>query len=541
MESRIEEVREEIEYLAHARPTRRRVVVTVGVLVVTALTTTAAALAALSSSNEGAAIRNRQEAAANAATADLKYEQNVSFANDRIDAGNEAKYRAQILRCFGDPSCQLFYLGQNGPGAQTLNQQATGAEAVNSDITKAAPTSEANVGNYDAKQFMPVDVQQQTAYAYGQAASGWLGREDGFLATIGALAVALFLFGLALTIPHRATGTGFIGLAIVLTLFAAGRIAIVSLGSVPGPSAAAINDFASADYQVSADEGTYQNAQKQLDAAVALRPDFANAWSMLGSVHEDEAASASDTASARRQYAIAVDDYQRAVDEGRQASIDYNDLGFAQMLDGQPAAAAESLHQALALDPSDDVAMATMAENDLMAGHLDTAMSDLDRALNRVAKYGPEFRQLWFDFLRPDQSTLESDGVSSNLVDPFFVKVKDAQASLQDDIGATPGDLHGASVTSFDVTQQSNPISGYVEATAQLTGLQKGDVVRMDFFQNGVEFLSAPSKSWSVGSDSQPTLADQSLDWAPPVPTGDSTAELYVNGNLVKTQTFTMK
>ena len=98
MESRIEEVREEIEHLAHARPTRRRVVVTVGVLAVTALTTTAAALAALASSNEGAAIRNRQEAAANAATADLKYEQNISFANDRIDAGNEAKYRAQILR-----------------------------------------------------------------------------------------------------------------------------------------------------------------------------------------------------------------------------------------------------------------------------------------------------------------------------------------------------------------------------------------------------------------------------------------------------------
>jgi tetratricopeptide (TPR) repeat protein len=390
----------------------------------------------------------------------------------------------------------------------------------------------ANLQGYESKLNEPTDVARQTAAADAAASSQWEGTEGSALADISMLALALFLLGLTLTITHRPTAVGFVALAGVIVLVAVVRLGIVGTHQVDVPTASAISAYANGNQDLAT--GDYNGAIASFRQAVTTSPGYEAAWEQLAyadfNLYTPAGFSASDK------------DYQHALSlkpaqAGRGPLL--NDLGFSQLVSGQVPAAGATLLDALKTDPTDEVTLASLAEQATLAHDPSRADGYLAQTLGIVQKHGPYFREQFFQSFRSDQSTFYVAGVPSSVTDPFYLKVKEAEASL-DSLGSPqPGDAHGATVTNLS----ARPVGtqGLATMSFDYDGFQPGDHLAIRWYQDGVTYELTDSlpntvldSSWQGSGSFNP---DQ---YVVPVTAGSQTVEVYLNGVLLSSQTFTM-
>lgn len=479
METHLDEVKEDVERLEEIAPGRFKVVVTVAILVVT-LATTFGAIAQ----------RDRQVMSAQAVQDNVKAADTQSVLQERNDDSTESGWRRTFAdQIASDPST-------NAAVAAQMQTEATQSEKQRKSIDATLPVPTANLQSYENKLNEPTDVALQTAAADAAASSQWESTEGSALADISMLALALFLLGLTLTITHRPTAIGFVALAGAIVLVAVVRLGIDATHQVDVPSASAISAYANGNQDLYTPTGFSASGQ-DYEHALSLKPAEADRGPLL------------------------------------------NDLGFSQLVSGQVPAARATLLDALKADPTDEVTLASLAEQATLAHDPSRADVYLAQTLGIVQEHGPYFREQFFQNFRSDQSTFYVAGVPSSVTDPFYLKVKEAEASL-DSLGIPePGDAHGATVTNLS----ARPVGteGLATMSFDYDGFQPGDHLAIRWYQDGVTYeLTDSLPNTVLDSSWQGPGSFNSDQYVVPVTAGSQTVEVYLNGVLLGSQTFTM-
>jgi tetratricopeptide (TPR) repeat protein len=540
MENHLESIKEAAESLEEMEPSRLRVVATLAVILVTAATVVATVLAAVASNNGAIAQRQRQEAQAHATADSLLAAQQSTAAAQQRDDTTEAEWRSllfdQVATNATDPTV-----------AAQLRAEAAAVQTQEKALARAEPSTTGRFTLYQDKAEIPATKDEQTAEAYAIASSGWIGQEAGDLATISIFAVALFLLGLALTLSSRRSASSFVGLALALLLVGAVRLLISGLGTVPSPSTTAIGLYVQGTQQIDRlenDNLTHhqygvlaQQAEASLTRALAINPTYAVAWEALGNL-------TFQVSTGRAQYGPAITDLRNAISFGHPFPSLYNDVGYLQTLSRDVPGAMTTLRQALALDPTNVITLASLAEARVVAGDLNGANTYLARALHNVAHYGPEYQLTYFESFRLDRDNV-AQVASRRLVNAFWTEVKNAEVSLTLSGQPTPGSAHGAQVTNVAVTALDGAAGQHGGSTVSFDyrGLKKGDIVSARWYLYDDIYEPAASstalrvpRDLAAGTGSQAAFSGVSPLLAPGVP---QTLEIFINGVHVTSYGYT--
>ena len=515
MENRLEEVHEHLEHLEHVASRKFKTVITVMVLLVTGAATVAGVLVALWSGHESAAQSARQELAAEAVSADLHANALYAANSDQQDQATEEGWQAAFLRLYKD--------GADATTASLLEQQA---KVANAQQKQVSTVSTAQLDDAAAKQ----TIAGQESQAKASEASDFASKGSGALTVISILAVSLFLLGLAPTVPVQFTRWLFVGLAVVGLVVSAVRLSVVATGSSDIPTSACIDDYAHATFAT-----TYEDQIKELKGVVSSCAGYADAYQQL--------ANAQSGLGTKQAFLDAETNYRKALDlRPAYAAILYNNLATAQLFDGHVAQARDSLDHAVELDPHNEVTLASQAEQRAFAGDTTGADRYLDKALQLVAAHGSYFRQQYFQSLRLDYQLTQDMGIHTKATDAFYLRVKNAEASLDVYGKATPGDAHGATISSLTVRKAGGKRGDQGLATLgfQYQGFRAGDHLSVRWYQYGEFFsLTQSQVDTTVGSNGDGSL-DPDTAYVVPTPPGSWTVEVYLNGNLLKSATFDM-
>lgn len=515
MENRLEEVHEHLEHLEHVASRKFKTVITVMVLLVTGAATVAGVLVALWSGHESAAQSARQELAAEAVSADLHANALYAANSDQQDQQTEAGWQAAFLRLYKD--------GTDSTTAALLEQQA---QVADKQAKQGTTVSTAQLNDAAAKQ----TIADQESQAKASEASDFAGKGSGALTVISILAVALFLLGLAPTIPVQFTRWLFVGLAVVGLVVSGARLAVVATRSSDIPTSACIDDYAHATFAT-----TYEDQIKELKGVVSRCSSYADAYQQL--------ANAQSGLGTKKGFLDAETNYRKALDlRPAYAAILYNNLATAQLFDGHVAQAQDSLDRAMQLDPKNEVTLASKAEQRAFSG--DTAGADryLDKALALVATHGSYFRQQYFQSLRLDYQLTQDMGIHTKATDAFYLLVRNAEASLDVYGKPTPGDPHGATISSLIVRKASgkNGAAGLATLGFSYQGFRAGDHLSVRWYEYGEFFsLTQSQVDGKISSDGGGTLSPDT-SYIVPTPEGSWTVEVYLNGNLLNSATFDM-
>lgn len=517
MENHLEEVGEHLEHIEEELTSSGfKTVVTALMLLVTAAATTAGVLAARWSADESEAQRARQEFAAQAVAADLHANALQAASGEQADQQSESGWQAAFLR--------LQRQGADAATAALLGRQADVA-----DRQRAQSTS-------------PVSAQQRTAAAEAQdtaagmseakaqTAADFSAKEAGALTVVSMLAVALFLLGLAPTIGTPVPRRIFVALAALGLVVAVGRLSIVATRHTQVPTAQCVQQYAAARQATT----TYEAEISRLHPVVHDCTRYADAYEALG-----DAESGIGTP---RTFLTAEADYRTALRQHpAYAAILYNNLATAQLFDHHLAAARTSLQHAAALDPNNEITLGSEAEQRAFSGDQSGADRYLAQALALVAKHGPYFRDSYFASLRTDALETHVLNIATPTTNAFYRRVDEAEASLDVYGRPAPGDAHGATVDHIVARKAPGKIgaAGTAMVTYTLHGLRPGDHLSVRWYLSGVTFSLEQSE---VDAHVTTNLDGRLQPGAYVVPTapGTWTVEVYVNGNLAGSTTFTM-
>jgi Tfp pilus assembly protein PilF len=522
VESPLAEAHEEIKHLEHVAESRLKIILTVSILVVTMLATLGGVMAAIWSAKHSEAQRARQQATAASLQASLDATAQQATVDQALDDVTEAAWRSAFL------NVNSLEVG-NDTLATALRTQAGEATKVQQAEAASLPSG-ANGPSYAAKLRQPAMVDEEVAKAHAQESVGWLAKNNSALAVVSMLALALFLLGLALTISNRPTQTGFTILAIVMTVIAGARLAQVAAKPIVVASESCIDRYG--DAVTDANGGDMKAATTALSAVVGDCSHFEAAWTALGEVRFR------GTGADSRQ--SAQDAFQRALDVADAKSTElYNNLGYVQTLNKQYDAAQVNLDKAAELSPDNPIVMSSRAELAVARGDSTTADKYLDEALSSVSKHGPYFRdEFYFANLRSDEADFTEAGLTSHAIGQFFLRGREAEASIGALGAITPGDTHGARITGLILRKSATKlgsIADFVTIGFTYHGLQVGDHISVRFYANGLTYdltASLPdavvqSNSTLVGSGIEPPDSHFRLGLSNK---GETTMEVYLNG-----------
>jgi len=208
-----------------------------------------------------------------------------------------------------------------------------------------------------------------------ETANAWNGKGDGYVTILTVIAVALFLYGLSTTISgvvrylFAAAGTCLIVMSLLWAF-------VLTLSSVPTIPTGAIAEYARGQglYYAAATDEDYQVAIDAFSAALALYPDYGNAYAARAAIRLDMG-----------DYAAAADDYRQAIENGRGDQSVYWELGWVLYLQGDYEASLEASRQALAMKPDLVPTIMNVATTLLAKGETDAAMQEYERGLTIAA------------------------------------------------------------------------------------------------------------------------------------------------------------
>lgn len=213
---------------------------------------------------------------------------------------------------------------------------------------------------------VPQALTVEREAARREVAEAWERKADRYVLAIMTLAVALFLFGLALAVRgglrrlFTAVGAGIALVCLVSVLLTAlvptPRIAIESLdlyaSGLGDAYYAGILELGSVHQAVPA---RADRAVEALSHAISLRPDYAAAYAVRGDARLVKAQAlllgGGDPQSAMNELERAILDYEEAVRLGRDTSFTESSLSWSLFLSGRAAEAVAAARRALALAP----------------------------------------------------------------------------------------------------------------------------------------------------------------------------------------------
>jgi tetratricopeptide (TPR) repeat protein len=210
---------------------------------------------------------------------------------------------------------------------------------------------------------------EQRAFAI-ETANIWNGKADGYVTILTLLAVSLFLFGLSITIIgglrhlFAIVGSFLVGLGLLWAL-------ILTLIPVPNVSSQAIAEYARG--QGLHYNGDYKQAREAFDAALKAYPRYGNAYFSRGRVNLELA-----------EYVAAVQDYLRAIENGRDDKSTYWELGWSYYLLGDYRSSVEASRRALEKDPNLLPVMMNTATALLAGGETEAAMKEYEQGLEKA-------------------------------------------------------------------------------------------------------------------------------------------------------------
>ncbi len=430
---------------------------------------------------------------------------------------------------------------------------------------------------YQADTYLVESTRLEEKFqAYNKIGDVWDNRSNAFIAHLTLLAVSLSLFGLSATITGS-TRRIFIVLGSLIAVLVAVWAAFVMLNPLPAISDTAINAYS--DGVGLAWRGDYKSAIQKFDAALAEKPDYANAFYDRGNAYFSLG-----------DYPAAAANFEAAVKAGRaDTNVGWN-LGWTYYLLGRFDDAIRVDRATLSRDPSlvavrFNLALALMvngqldearseyengieqAVNEVESAHqagkqppssfwyyMDAAASDIDNLLLTMSGHSKPWSQA------PTQGSIVTDPVKLRaLANTMYYQLKDTTVSLEFTGKAPPPQTQRPTASAFQFAQDEYDDQGnfvkYDIAAAFPYGINSMQVL---FDYNGMK--PGESEIWKVYRNGfeDPTLRvvgtwglQESGSAAKPISyaysnlfvfsPGEYTVELYIDSHLIGRGTFTVE
>ena len=514
----LQESVEHLEHAAHGPRTRLRVIVTVLILAATVEAAVVGYMAATASSNADTTARERQLHDVAAAQATLYAAGQSGLSNDISADEVDAARRAAVRN---------FQAGQ--PGVSAADRAELAAETARWSAVQHAeevlnPAGVDSLQLYRAKVGKPATREQQLADLAGEQTEAWVRRSDVYVAVVGLLAVALFLLGLALTVPRRIIGYGFAMLALGIGAYGGVRTVLATTPELPAMSDSVLSAYT--DGVVAQAAGKHTEAIADYERAVKGRPHYAQAWKQLADSRN------SFTASTDALHET-VRDYQRAIAEGDRRANVYHFLAFTEMRLGHVGDALKDARTAHDIAPVNAQIDFALALTELLNGDSAGAQRDSRAAFALLKDQLPSDRALYFSQLRNDEAVLANAPVNQSQLKPFFLAGREAEASYDALGGPDPTPLRGATASISAVEGVNRTFYAFVYSNFAV-----GRVVGIRWYDSTSHYVasaSTPALKWLYTPDG---TYNGYVDNVPAnLSTGTYTLELYLDGNFLSRTT----
>lgn len=437
------------------------------------------------------------------------------------------------------------------------------------DYLDQASGGQPNLARYEADAYLvTVTGLAERSAAWFAVKQTWDEKANTYVVHITILAVALFLFGLALTLNTRARWI-FVAAGLVITLIAVIWAAAVFLAPVPSLPEPAIDAYARGvglAYQ-----GSLKEAVSAFDEAVAQAPGYSNALFERGRARADLG-----------DYQAAISDYEAARAAGRDdASVAWN-MAWLYYLQGRFDEAIQTNRRSVELDPKLLEARFDLALTLLAAGQIEAAKNEYAQTLALAAEQVAQAEaakqeppaSLWWSFddaasgldglidrldgfegswwaAAPPPDKIANPEVVKAAVEELVSQVKGTSVALEYTGQPLPA-VPAAKISPFEFAEVERDEKGEVVQynltdifpngtdevfiTFDYEGMQDGQEVVVKVYYNGEEDVSWRSvEKWSLGAAGS---AEYPLSYAYSnvytLAPGEYLAEMYVDSHLMQ-------
>ena len=458
---------------------------------------------------------------------------------------------------------------------QTLSEKVRGfAPLLNPPYMDAAPGAVPDVPRYEGDVYLrEITILAEQFTAAWDVKGAWDYKANTYIFYLMLLAVALFLFGLSVTVSNARTRWLFAGAGIVVSVIAV--VASVVLWMKPvfdlREQGNAIPDYA--EGVVLAHQEKYSEAVQAFDRAVVAYPAYTNALAERGAAHME-----------LNEYEKAVADYTAAQASGDRRAYVAGDLAWAYYLLGQFPQSIDMNLKGLQISPDELWIQFDLGLSHLAAGHAEEARAAYEKGMEMASRWvadaaaakkePPSF--LWwslgdasesldglFEVLdsgqgNPPAGSVADAALVESLGGEMLTRLKSLEASLEY-TNLQPSGQVSAQISPLQFVQAAyndqGEVTGYSEpsdtfesgikevyARFDYSGMKDGQNYLFKVYVNGVEDPSwrihAP---WDLGPDGTADVRinyayNDAFSFAP----GVYTVELYIDYNLVQRADFTV-
>ncbi len=239
-----------------------------------------------------------------------------------------------------------------------------------------AETGAIDVARYEADTYVvEITALTEKFVAASSVKDGWDAKANTYIVHLTLLAVALFMFGLSITISTPATRIVFVGAGSLATLVAVVWATSITLQPVPDrrEQGSAIDAYARG-YGL-AYQGRYEQAIDAYNGALSASPDYASAY-----------AQRADAYSSLGDNAKAAADYEAARANGDESTSTAGNLGWTYYLLGRFDDAIKLNRETLAKSPDELWIRFNQAVTLLAAGQIDAAKAEYKSGMDQSAQ-----------------------------------------------------------------------------------------------------------------------------------------------------------
>lgn len=239
-----------------------------------------------------------------------------------------------------------------------------------------AETGAIDVARYEADTYVvEITALTEKFVAASSVKDAWDAKANTYIVHLTLLAVALFMFGLAITISTPATRIVFVGAGSLATLVAVVWATSITLQPVPDrrEQGSAIDAYARG-YGL-AYQGRYEQAIDAYNGALSASPDYASAY-----------AQRADAYSSLGDNAKAAADYEQARANGDESTSTAGNLGWTYYVLGRFDDAIKLNRETLAKSPDELWIRFNQAVTLLAAGQIDAARAEYKSGMDQSAQ-----------------------------------------------------------------------------------------------------------------------------------------------------------
>jgi tetratricopeptide (TPR) repeat protein len=445
---------------------------------------------------------------------------------------------------------RAYRLQGDEAAAKQAEEQAARWEQVNLRLAQLTPILSDTA--YAADYGLYYEGASRLSYLYTEkqllafAQTEALGRKgDGYVTIITTLAVALFLFGLSLTIPGWIRFV-FVVVGVFIVVLSFLWAMFIFFQPVPDMSEEAMQSYVEGVIQSNAttwaSEEKVEEERKQaaiiaFSKAIKINPEYGRAYDQRAYLREGGLE--------------AITDYLAAIRYGKDDVFAHGNLGWEYYLAGDYQNSLDETLTAVHMDPQECTYRFNLGLIYLAMGRGEEADAAYGDALQCAAASRADWRDWYLQRAAlVDLQDLLKKQPGNEAVRKWVIRVKEAIATV-----ALYGDINpretqarlGGIIFSPDVDENDQPVeptTQFVEgtdevyATFSFEGMTPDTPYYTVWYHNGSVDLATPYKSWDGGESGTWWIR---LWYGDGLPGGDWQLELYVAGQLVTSGEFTVE